>query len=169
MVFQWYGPQAATYLANYVRLDLITEENKPYFKISKTIPRIGRLLNDTSMVENMKMADNLLTPFNFVTVLKYLIVKCPEAEKAIKSAKLIATTLGQSIAFRQIEVLNKCCDLAGVYKAVRDILKKDKKSPFTLVGGCMAHHTNIFLKDLIVTCPEVENNQGATMIATTLG
>ena len=67
MVFQWYGPQAATYLENCVRLDLITEENKPYFNILKTIPRIGRLLNDTSMVENMKMADKLLTPFNFVT------------------------------------------------------------------------------------------------------
>ena len=65
MVFQWYGPQAATYLANYMKLSLISKENKPYFKISKTIPRIGRLLNDTSMVENMKMAETLLTPFNF--------------------------------------------------------------------------------------------------------
>ena len=67
MVFQWYGPQAATYMANYVILALITEENKPYFKISRTIPRIGILLNDTSMVENMKMADKFLTPFNFAT------------------------------------------------------------------------------------------------------
>ena len=57
MVFQWYEPQAATYLANYVKLALITEENKPYFKRSKTIKRIGRLFNDTSLVENMKMAD----------------------------------------------------------------------------------------------------------------
>ena len=56
----------------------------------------------------------------------------------------------------QIKVLNKCCDLAGVYKLARAILKKDKKSPFTLVGGCMAHQTNIFLKDLIVKCTEVE-------------
>ena len=70
----------------------------------------------------------------------------------------------------QIEVLNKCCDSAGVYKAARDILKKDKKSPFTLVGGCMAHHTNIFLKDLIVKCPGVEKAiKSATMTATTLG
>ena len=53
----------------------------------------------------------------------------------------------------QIEVLNKCCDSAGVYKTARDILKKDKNSPFTLVGGCMAHQTNLFLKDLIVECP----------------
>ena len=56
----------------------------------------------------------------------------------------------------QIKVLNKFCDSDGVYKVARDILKKDKKSPFTLVGGCMAHQTNIFLKDLIVKCPEVE-------------
>ena len=70
----------------------------------------------------------------------------------------------------QIEVLNKCCDSAGVYKVARDILKKDKKSPFTLVGGCMAHQTNIFLKDLIVKFPEVEKAmKSATMIATTLG
>ena len=66
--------------------------------------------------------------------------------------------------------MNKCCDSAGVYKAARDILKKDKKSPFTLVGGCMAHQTNIFLKDLIVKCPEVEKAiKSATMTATTLG
>ena len=55
------------YLANYVRLALITDENKPYFKILKTIPRIGRLFNDTSTVENIKMADKLLTSFNFAT------------------------------------------------------------------------------------------------------
>ena len=55
----------AIYLANYVKLALITEGNKPYFKRSKTIPRIGRLLNDSSTVENMKMADKLLTPINF--------------------------------------------------------------------------------------------------------
>ena len=67
MVFRWYGPQAATYLANHVRLDLINDENKPYFKRSKTIPRIGRLFNDTSMVENMKMADKMLTSFNIPT------------------------------------------------------------------------------------------------------
>ena len=67
MVVQWYGPQADTYLANYGRLALIIKENKPYFKRSKTIPRIGILLNDTSKVENMKMADKLLTSFNFVT------------------------------------------------------------------------------------------------------
>ena len=70
----------------------------------------------------------------------------------------------------QINVLNKFCDLAGVYKAARAILKKDKKSPFTLVGGCMAHQTNIFLKDLIVKCPEVEKAiKSAKMIATKLG
>ena len=33
----------------------------------------------------------------------------------------------------QFEVLNKCCDSDGVYKAARDILKKDKKLPFMLV------------------------------------
>ena len=66
MVFQWYGPQAATYLANYMKLALITKENKAYFKRLKTIPRIRRLFN-TSMVENMKMADKLLTSFNFAT------------------------------------------------------------------------------------------------------
>ena len=59
----------------------------------------------------------------------------------------------------QIKLLNKCCDSAGVYKAARDIPKKEKKSPFMLVGGCMAHHTNIFLKDLIVKFSRVENNQ----------
>ena len=32
--------------------------------------------------------------------LKDLIVKCPEVEKAIKSATMIATTIGQSIAFQ---------------------------------------------------------------------
>ena len=70
----------------------------------------------------------------------------------------------------QIKVLNKCCDSARVYKAARDILKKDKKSPFTLVGGCMAHHTNIFLKDLIVKFPKVEKAiKSAPMTATTLG
>ena len=70
----------------------------------------------------------------------------------------------------QFEVLNKCCDSAGVYKAARDILKKDKKSPFTLVGGCMAHQTNLFLKDLILKCPEVEKAiKSATMISTKLG
>ena len=70
----------------------------------------------------------------------------------------------------QIKVLNKCCDSARVYKAARDILKKDKKSPFTLVGGCMLHQTNILLKDLIVKCPEVEKAiKSAKMITTTLG
>ena len=70
----------------------------------------------------------------------------------------------------QIKVLNKCCDSAGVYKAARDILKKDKKSPFTLVGGCMAHQTNLFLKDLILKCPKVEKAiKSAKMIATKLG
>ena len=70
----------------------------------------------------------------------------------------------------QIKVLNKWSDSAGVYKAARDVLKKDKKSPFTLVGGCMAHQTNIFLKDLIVKCPEVKKAiKSAAMIATTLG
>ena len=54
----------------------------------------------------------------------------------------------------QIEVLNKCCDSSGLYKAARDILKKNKKSPFTLVGGYMAHQMNLFLKDLIFKCPE---------------
>ena len=39
----------------------------------------------------------------------------------------------------EIKVLNKWCDSAGLYKAAWDILKKDKKSPFTLVGGCMTH------------------------------
>ena len=57
----------ATYLANYVKLALITNKNKPYFKISKTIPRIGRLFNDTSTVDNMNMSDKLLTSFNFAT------------------------------------------------------------------------------------------------------
>ena len=33
-------------------------------------------------------------------LLKDLIVKCTELEKAIKSATMIAATLGQSIAFR---------------------------------------------------------------------
>ena len=70
----------------------------------------------------------------------------------------------------QIKVLNKWCDSAGVYKAARDILKKDKKSPFTLVGGCMAHQMNLFLKDLIVKCPEVEKAmKSSKMIATTIG
>ena len=70
----------------------------------------------------------------------------------------------------QIKVLNKCCDSAIVYKVARDILKKDKKSPFTLVGGCMAHQTNIFLKDLIVKCPEVEKTiKSTTLITTMLG
>ena len=50
-----------------MKLALITEENKPYFKRSKTIPRIERLLDDTSMVDNMKMADKFLTPFSFAT------------------------------------------------------------------------------------------------------
>ena len=69
-----------------------------------------------------------------------------------------------------IKVLNKCCDLAGVYKVARDILKKDKKSPCMLVGGCMAHQTNIFLKDLIVKCLKVEKTiMSATMITKTLG
>ena len=57
----------AIYLANYVKLALITEENKPYFKRLNTIPIIGRLLNDTSTVENMKTADKLIMPFNFST------------------------------------------------------------------------------------------------------
>ena len=70
----------------------------------------------------------------------------------------------------QIIILNKFCDSARVYKAARDILKKYKKSPFTLVGGCMAHQTNLLLKDLIMKCPEVEKAiKSATMIATTLG
>ena len=70
----------------------------------------------------------------------------------------------------QIKVLNKCCDLAGVYKATRAILKKYKKSLFMLVGGCMAHQTNIFLKYLNVKCPEVKKAiKSATMTATTLG
>ena len=70
----------------------------------------------------------------------------------------------------QIKVLNKCCYSAIVYKAARDILKNDKKSPFMLVGGCMAHQTNLFLKDLILKCPDVEMAiKSATMIATTLG
>ena len=67
----WYSNgmdlKQAIYLANYVKLALITDENKTYFKRLKNIPRIGRLLNDTSTVENMKMADKLLTPFNFST------------------------------------------------------------------------------------------------------
>ena len=33
-------------------------------------------------------------------LLKYLIVKYPEMEKAIRSATMIATTIGQSIALR---------------------------------------------------------------------
>ena len=65
----WYSNgmdlKQAIYLATYVKLALIDEGNKPFFKRLKTIPRIGRLFNDTSMVENMKMADKLLTPFNF--------------------------------------------------------------------------------------------------------
>ena len=66
--------------------------------------------------------------------------------------------------------MNKCCDSAGVYKAARDILKKDKKSPFVLARGCMAHQTNILLKDLIVKFPGVEKAiKSATMITTTLG
>ena len=70
----------------------------------------------------------------------------------------------------QIKVLNKLCDSVGVYKAARDILEKDKKSPFMLVGGCMAHQTNIFLKYLIVKCPKVEKAiKSAKMIATKLG
>ena len=48
--------------------------------------------------------------------------------------------------------------------------KNDKKSPFTLVGWCMAHQKNIFLKYLILKCPKVEKAiKSATMIATTLG
>ena len=31
--------------------------------------------------------------------------------------------------------------------------KKDKKSPFTLVGGCMAHQTNIFIKTWLSNIP----------------
>ena len=66
--------------------------------------------------------------------------------------------------------MNKFYDSAGVYKVARDILKKDKKSPFMLIEGCMAHQTNIFLKDLIVKCPEVEKAmRSATTISTTLG
>ena len=67
----WYSNgmdlKQSIYLANYVKLALITKVNKPYFKILKTIPRIGRLFNDTSTVENMNMADKLLTPLNFAT------------------------------------------------------------------------------------------------------
>ena len=55
----------AIYLENYVRFALITEGNKPYFKRSKTIPRIRRLLNDTSTVENMKMAEKLANAIQF--------------------------------------------------------------------------------------------------------
>ena len=66
--------------------------------------------------------------------------------------------------------MNKCCDSAGLYKAARDILKKDKKSPFILARGCIAHQTNIFLKYLIVKCPEVEKAiNSATIITTPLG
>ena len=67
----WYSNgmdlKQAIYLENYVKLALITKVNEPYFKRLKTIPRIGRLLNDTSTVENMNMVDKLLTPFNFAT------------------------------------------------------------------------------------------------------
>ena len=70
----------------------------------------------------------------------------------------------------QIKVLNKCCDLAGLHKAARDILKRTRNNRVMLVGGCMAHQTNILLKDLIVKCPEVEKAmKSAKMIATTLG
>ena len=66
--------------------------------------------------------------------------------------------------------MKKCCESAGVYKAARDILKKDKKSPFILARGCMAHQTNIFLKDLIAKCSEVYKAiKCATMITTLLG
>ena len=41
----WYSNgmdlKQAIYLANYVKLALITKVNEPYFKILKTIPRIG--------------------------------------------------------------------------------------------------------------------------------
>ena len=39
-----------------------------------------------------------------------------------------------------------------------------------LIGGYMAHHTNLLLKDLIVKCTELEKAiKSATMIASTLG
>ena len=65
----WYSNgmalKQAIYLENYMKLALITKGNKLYFKRSKTIPRIRRLLNNTSTVEKIKIVDKLIMTFNF--------------------------------------------------------------------------------------------------------
>ena len=62
-----------------------------------------------------------------------------------------------------------CCDSAGIYYTVRSLLKSSSTSHFTLVGGCMAHQSNLFLKDLIKSSEEVGSSiQNATAIAKTV-
>ena len=47
------------------------------------------------------------------------------------------------------------CNSAGVYFKARKLLKEMDGLPFTLVSGCMAHQSNLFLKDLILSVPFV--------------
>ena len=54
--------------------------------------------------------------------------------------------------------LSMTCDSAGVYFKARKLLKEMDGLPFTLVSGCMAHQSNLFLKDLIKRVPIVSES-----------
>ena len=96
------------------------------------------------------------------------IVQGTPAKNAQESLEDI-TKFVESLYLQESCKLFLCCDSAGVYYKVRSLLKSSSTSPFTLVGGCMAHQSNLFLKDLIKSSGEVGSSiHNAIAIAKTV-
>lgn len=75
----------------------------------------------------------------------------------------------RSLNLNDRQHLHLCCDSAGVYVKMRRLLKENTESPFTFVGACLAHQSNLLLKDLIHSCDDIlQSIEDATRIATML-
>jgi hypothetical protein len=55
-------------------------------------------------------------------------------------------------------IVNHTSDSASVYFKARQLMKRTPSSPITLTCGCMAHMTNLFLKDFINSVPFVSES-----------
>ena len=85
------------------------------------------------------------------------VIQGSPAKDAVESADEIIEFVSSLLLPPSVKVC-MCCDSAGVYYKARSILKNMDNSPFMLVGGCMAHQSNLILKDLINACPAISNS-----------
>jgi len=54
-------------LEDFLKMAFICEKDKLYFKKSKRIASVKSIINSATSFEDMKLADSVITPFNFIT------------------------------------------------------------------------------------------------------